>query len=473
MLFNSFGFLVFLPVVFLAYWYLFNRDIRLRNLFLLAASYAFYGWWDWRFLGLIIVSSATDFLIGLKLDTAMGAGKRKRWLALSIALNLGLLGCFKYFNFFLDGFSDLLSSLGMHADVPTLQIMLPVGISFYTFQTLSYSIDIYREQVKPTRDPVAFFAFVAFFPQLVAGPIERARSLLPQFQVLHRFDPVAAKDGLRQMLWGFFKKLVIADNCAPLVDAIFESDPATTPGITLFFGAFFFAFQIYGDFSGYSDIAIGTARLFGIRLSQNFAYPYFARNVSEFWRRWHISLSTWFRDYVYLPLGGWRGKAGRARNILVTFAVSGLWHGANWTFINWGMVHGLYHLPKVYSDASVKKTKPTLRDLPSMSVTFLLITLAWVLFRASSLTEAMDHLTHIASNFLLHPGSLLLHIMRPEMMLIVAMLLVEWRSRTDPHGLSRMPMSLGLRWGIYLLVTLTILLNMDLSTRHEFIYFRF
>lgn len=473
MLFNSFGFLVFLPVVFLGYWYLFNRDLRWRNLYLLAASYAFYGWWDWRFLGLIILSSATDFLIGLKLDDERRGNIRKRWLLLSILLNLGLLGCFKYFNFFVEGFTDLLASFGMQAHAPTLQIILPVGISFYTFQTLSYTIDIYRDQIKSTRDPLAFFAFVAFFPQLVAGPIERARSLLPQFQVLHRFNAPAATDGLRQMLWGFFKKLVIADNCAPLVDAIFEKDPATTPGVTLFFGAVFFAFQIYGDFSGYSDIAIGTARLFGFRLSQNFAYPYFARSVSEFWRRWHISLSTWFRDYVYLPLGGWRGRVGRARNILITFAVSGLWHGANWTFIGWGMLHGLYHLPKVYSDASVKRTPPVWRELPAMLGTFLLITLAWVLFRATSLPNAADHLLHIVSNALLHPGALSLHVWRPEMMFIVIMLAAEWRSRSEPHALSRLPRDLALRWLIYLLVTLLILLNMDLRTRHEFIYFRF
>jgi len=473
MLFNSFAFLVFLPVVFAAYWWLFNRNTSARNLFLLAASYAFYGWWDWRFLGLIVASSLADYLIGRGLGTTDRPGSRKALVGLSLLINLGLLGFFKYFNFFLDGFADLVQALGMRPHLPTLRILLPVGISFYTFQTLSYAIDVYRRQLEPTRDALSFFAFVAFFPQLVAGPIERARDLLPQFQRLHRFDTAAARDGLRQVLWGFFKKVAIADTCAPLVEAVFDGDPSSTPGITLFFGAFFFAFQIYGDFSGYSDIAIGTARLFGFSLSRNFAYPYFARSINEFWRRWHISLSTWFRDYVYVPLGGWRTRGGRARNIMVTFAVSGLWHGANWTFVGWGLVHGLYHLPVVFGNAQPRRDDATWRDLPRIARTFLLVTLAWVFFRADTLDGALAYLWSVGRNMALHPGALLLHAWRPEMLLIAILLGAEWRARRDAHALEHLPFGTFARWAVYLLITLTILINLNLRTPHEFIYFRF
>ena len=284
MLFPSFAFLVFLPLVYLLYWYVFNRGLRLQNTFVLFASYVFYGWWDWRFLGLLFFSSFTDFLLALAIDRSPTQRRKKTWVVVSLVVNLGVLGLFKYFNFFRDGLVDLMLGMGMQPDLPTLQLLLPVGISFYTFQSLSYTIDIYRGQIKATRDPLEFLAFVSFFPQLVAGPIERARDLLPQFQVPRHFDRQKATDGLRQMLWGFFKKLVIADGCAPVVDEIFSGDLETTAGATLFFGAFFFAFQIYGDFSGYSDIAIGCARLFGFELSRNFAYPYFSRSISEFWR---------------------------------------------------------------------------------------------------------------------------------------------------------------------------------------------
>ena len=473
MLFNSFAFGIFLPVVFLAYWAYFAKEHRRRNLFLLVASYVFYGWWDWRFLGLIVASSLTDFAIGSAMARSSLPQQRRALLALSLLVNLGILGFFKYANFFIGGMADLLQALGFHPHMPTLRIILPVGISFYTFQTLSYTIDIYRGQVKPTRDLIAFLAFVGFFPQLVAGPIERARTFLPQFERLHAFDPTAARDGLRQMLWGFFKKVAVADTCAPLVDAIFNGDIAHTPGITLFFGAFFFAFQIYGDFSGYSDIAIGTARLFGFQLSRNFAYPYFARDISEFWRRWHISLSTWFRDYVYVPLGGWRSRVGRARNILLTFAVSGLWHGANWTFITWGALHGLYHLPMVAANDRAQRGEASWRDLHRIAFTFLLVTLAWVFFRAASVKDSIGFLRHMVANSAMTPGVLLLHVLRPEMVMILVLLLAEWRARHLQHALERMPCSIIVRWTIYLALTLAVLANIDLHRPHEFIYFRF
>ncbi len=473
MLFNSFAFLLFLPVVYVAYWGLARVPVRAQNAFVLLASYLFYGWWDWRFLGLLFVSSFADFSIGLAMGRSIGAFQRNAFLFLSIAINLGLLGFFKYFDFFIDGFGDLLSLFGLQANLPTLRVILPVGISFYTFQTLSYTIDIYRGQVKPARDPIAFFAFVSFFPQLVAGPIERARDLLPQFHVQRVFDTVAARDGLRQILWGLFKKVAIADTCAPVANTIFGLDPSQASGITLFFGAFFFAFQIYGDFSGYSDIAIGTARLFGFELSRNFAYPYFARSISEFWRRWHISLSTWFRDYVYIPLGGWRDRMGRTRNILITFAVSGLWHGANWTFLGWGLLHGLYHLPAVYTDSRASKQTATLRDLPAIARTFLLVTLTWIFFRASTLHDAVEYVWYMMANATMHPGALLLYFWRGEMLLITVMLWAEWRNREHAHALEHLSLQPLARWSIYFVLVMTILLNLDLRNVHEFIYFRF
>lgn len=472
MLFPSFAFLVFLPVVYLAYWYVFNRSLRLQNAFLLVASYVFYGWWDWRFLGLLFASSLGDVLIGLAIDKAQGPA-RKRWLMVSLLVNLGLLCTFKYFNFFMDGLHDLLLAFGMRPHLPTLRLLLPVGISFYTFQSLSYTIDIYRGRMHATRDPLAFFAFVSFFPQLVAGPIERAVNLLPQFQVPRRFDMERARDGLRLMLWGFFKKIVIADTCAPLVNEVFAGDVSVTPGITLFFGALLFAFQIYGDFSGYSDIAIGCARLFGFNLSQNFAYPYFSRSISEFWRRWHISLSAWFRDYVYLPLGGWRDKVGRLRNIMITFTVSGLWHGANWTFVTWGALHGAYYIPEIVGDGKARRDDASLRDLPAMLLTFLLVVVAWVFFRSSSVHTAAAYLWYMLTNMLTSPGALLLWLKRSQLWWILFVLIIEWIGRRQQHGLERLPRSNALRWAVYLFLALVILLHIDMHTAHEFIYFQF
>ena len=472
MLFPSFAFLVFLPLVYLLYWYVFNRGLRLQNTFVLFASYVFYGWWDWRFLGLLFFSSFTDFLLALAIDRSPTQRRKKTWVVVSLVVNLGVLGLFKYFNFFRDGLADLMLGMGMQPDLPTLQLLLPVGISFYTFQSLSYTIDIYRGQIKATRDPLEFLAFVSFFPQLVAGPIERARDLLPQFQVPRHFDRQKATDGLRQMLWGFFKKLVIADGCAPVVDEIFSGDLETTAGATLFFGAFFFAFQIYGDFSGYSDIAIGCARLFGFELSRNFAYPYFSRSISEFWRRWHISLSTWFRDYVYMPLGGWRTKWGRLRNILITFSVSGFWHGANWTFINWGLLHGVYYVPEVLADGKARRDRATLRDLPAILVTFLLVVLAWIFFRATTMGKAVDHLRYMVINAFQHPGIALVWMWHPVSSFIALLVIVEWFARDRNHPLERLPTNSYLRWAIYIALALAMLVRMDMHT-HEFIYFQF
>ncbi len=338
MLFNSIDFAIFLPIVFALYWGLQNVSFKLQKWVILLASYFFYGSWDWRFLTLIIFSTLVDFSVGRRLENEEKQIVRKLLLWLSILINLGLLGFFKYYNFFVESFASAFTLFGQNIDANRLNIVLPVGISFYTFQTLSYTIDVYRKDIKPCHDLLSFSSYVAFFPQLVAGPIERATRLLPQFYTPKIFNYTEAVDGMRQILWGLFKKVVIADNCARMANYVFENYGMYT-GWTLLAGAVFFAIQIYGDFSGYSDIAIGTSRLFGFRLMKNFAFPYFSRDIAEFWRRWHISLSTWFRDYLYVPLGGSRGgKWTTVRNVFIIFLVSGFWHGANWTFSRLGWI---------------------------------------------------------------------------------------------------------------------------------------
>ncbi|MCK5760566.1 MAG: MBOAT family protein, partial [Candidatus Delongbacteria bacterium] len=386
MLFNSIEFAIFLPIVFILYWFVFKKNLKAQNFFILTASYIFYGWWDWRFLSLIFFSSIVDYIVGIKLGKTEKPGLRKILLLTSISVNLGFLGFFKYFNFFSESFADAFTLFGTSIEPSRLNIILPVGISFYTFQTLSYSIDVYRKKLEPTNDIVAFFAFVSFFPQLVAGPIERATHLLPQFYKKRKFDYFRAVDGSRQILWGLFKKIVVADNCAVYANDIFKNYEQYSGG-TLLLGGVFFAFQIYGDFSGYSDIAIGTGRLFGFSLMRNFAFPYFSRDIAEFWRRWHISLSTWFRDYVYIPLGGSKGSSLlKVRNIFIIFLVSGFWHGANWTFLAWGFLNALYFIPlmllnknRINTDnAAQGKIFPSIKETFQILVTFLLTSFAWI-----------------------------------------------------------------------------------------------
>lgn len=473
MLFNSFDFFVFLPVVWLSYWLL-AAHLRPQNLLLLIASYVFYGWWDWRFLFLIALSSVVDFSIGLAMPRATPSARRSL-LAASLTVNLGLLGSFKYFNFFAENTARVFGQLGLEASWTTLHIVLPVGISFYTFQTLSYTIDVYRGRIEPTRDAIAFLAYVSFFPQLVAGPIERATSLLPQFLQTRKLDDEQAIDGMRQMLWGFFKKVVVADRCGVLADEIFGGY-ADASSATLALGAFFFAMQIYGDFSGYSDIAIGTGRLFGFRLMRNFAYPYFSRDISEFWRRWHISLSTWFRDYVYIPLGGSRVGTGRAvRNIFIVFLVSGFWHGANWTFLAWGGLNAIYFVPMflrgtnrdnldvVAADAAV----PSLRELAGIFGTFSLTLVAWVFFRAPSVAVAIDYLGEIGTGPFLWP----LRISGTAMVSVAVMIAVEWVQRSREHGLELSHVSRSIRYLCYLVVITAVV--QSVGAQREFIYFQF
>ena len=477
MLFNSLTFAIFLPLVFTVYWLLQKSSLRLQNALMLVASYVFYGWWDWRFLSLIFVSSAVDYWVGLHLDRSEEKRKRRALLGISLLMNLGALGFFKYSNFFIGSMTELLTSLGIQANPWSLKVILPVGISFYTFQTLSYTLDIYKRELKPTRDILAFFAFVSFFPQLVAGPIERASALLPQFLKRREFSFLQARDGSRQMLWGFAKKLIVADNLAPLVEDIF-SNHAQYDSLTLLIGVFFFALQIYCDFSGYSDIAIGTARLFGFKLMRNFAYPYFSRDIGEFWRRWHISLSTWFRDYVYIPLGGNKfGKARQAINSLITFTVSGLWHGANWTFVFWGFLNGLYLLPQSLKRNRVKRTRivaegallPTLSEAALMGITFLLTLLAWVFFRSESISSSFAYIGGIFCAP--YAGCEVQQYLRP-LCYGFALLTCEWFRREHQHPLEELKVAKWLRWMIYLIL-IQLIIQYGSFGEQEFIYFQF
>jgi D-alanyl-lipoteichoic acid acyltransferase DltB (MBOAT superfamily) len=478
MLFNSIEFAIFLPIVFVLYWFVTQRNLKLQNALILVASYIFYGWWDWRFLSLIAFSSIVDYLVGRQLLKQDNTRKRKLLLFTSLFVNIGFLGVFKYFNFFAESFADAFTLLGKPIEVSRLNIILPVGISFYTFQTLSYSIDVYKRKIQPTKDILAFFAFVSFFPQLVAGPIERASNLLPQFYRKREFDYSQAADGMRQILWGLFKKIVVADNCAVFVNDIFANSESYS-GATLLLGAVFFAFQIYGDFSGYSDIAIGTARLFGMHLMRNFAFPYFSRDIAEFWRRWHISLSSWFRDYVYIPLGGSRGGTWmKIRNTFIIFVVSGFWHGANWTFLAWGFLNACYFLPlmlakknRINTDTVAEnRLLPSFRELFSMLLTFALTLIAWIFFRAESMTHAFEIIAEIFS-----PGIFTMpqFLFGKEILLIGLLVLVEWLQRNKQHALQFEGIKIHrvFRWGIYQAILIAILFWS--TGKQEFIYFQF
>src|SRR5680860_1276865 len=466
MLFNSLDFAIFIPIVFLLYWFVFQKNLRIQNFLIVVASYFFYGWWDWRFLALIAFSTLVDYSVGWALANEHRHTRRIVLLWISIIVNLGFLGFFKYYNFFLDNFVSAFSFFGKEINANSLNIILPVGISFYTFQTLSYTIDVYRKKLEPTKDLIAFSAFVSFFPQLVAGPIERATHLLPQFYKKRTCDYGKAVDGMRQILWGLFKKIVIADNCAEYANEIFNNS-ADYSGSTLFLGALFFTFQIYCDFSGYSDIAIGTSRLFGFDLMKNFAFPYFSRDMAEFWRRWHISLSTWFRDYLYIPLGGSRGGMWmKIRNTFIIFLVSGFWHGANWTFIVWGGLNALYFLPLLLlgknrenlENVAQGKLLPSPKEVLQMGSTFLLTVLAWVFFRADNVGHAMRYLKDIFTTSLFSVPEVLPKIV---LVLVVIFIIVEWVQREKNHGLElygshRFTGKRLFRWILYIAIIVAI-----------------
>ncbi len=482
MLFNSLDFAIFLPIVFILYWFVISKNLKFQNLLIVIASYVFYGWWDWRFLSLIMFSTLVDYTVGRRLRNEENQKKRQMLLWTSIFVNLGFLGFFKYFNFFLDNFVEAFSFLGHPINPQGLNIILPVGISFYTFQTLSYTIDVYRRKLEPTRNFIAFAAFVSFFPQLVAGPIERATNLLPQFYKKRTFDYNKAVDGLRQILWGMFKKVVIADNAAEYANLIFNNSDDYS-GSTLVLGALFFAFQIYGDFSGYSDIAIGTSRLFGFNLMKNFAFPYFSRDIAEFWRRWHISLSTWFRDYLYIPLGGSKGsKWNQIRNVFIIFIVSGFWHGANWTFIIWGALNAIYFLPLLLLKRNRQnlevvaqgKYLPSIKEFLNMAATFGLTLLAWVFFRADSVGHAMRYLSEIFSTsvFTIPKFEGVQDILSISLV-ILFFIIVEWNGREEEHAIANIGSrwKRPFRWAFY--YALLLLLFYLRGAQQEFIYFQF
>ncbi len=485
MLFNSIAFAIFLPLVFIAYWFLLNKNLRLQNIFIVVVSYIFYGWWDWRFLVLIAFTSATTFLSGALIEKYRNkSNNTSKYIVISnIILNLIILCIFKYFNFFSENLSRLFEIFGFELDWITLRILLPVGISFYTFQALSYTIDVYKKKISPTHDLISFFAFVSFFPQLVAGPIERATNLLPQFYRKRTFNYDNAVSGTRQILWGLFKKIVVADNCAVIANSVFANYQGANAS-TLLLGASMFAFQIYGDFSGYSDIAIGTSRLFGFNLMKNFSFPYFSRSIAEFWRRWHISLTTWFRDYVYIPLGGSKGnKWSSFRNTLIVFLLSGFWHGANWTFIVWGLYHALLFTPllllgknRKYTGKIVAENQilPSIKEFIQMSVTFVLVLIGWIIFRSDSILDAFSYISGLFSASLFS---------KPDVYNtlnfifgcfgILIMLTFEWVHRSKEFGLDFYKTKLGksVRIGIYLFLSLVILYYG--GEGQTFIYFQF
>jgi len=483
MLFNSTGFAIFLPVVFILYWMTTSKNLKLQNALLFVSSYFFYACWDWRFLFLLMFSTLVDYFTGIQMSVATNQKTKRTWLYLSLVINLGFLGFFKYYNFFAESFADFISFFGLHANFFTLKIILPVGISFYTFHGLSYVFDIYRNKINVERNFIDYAVFVSFFPLLVAGPIERATHLLPQIKRERSFDYSKAADGMRQILWGLFKKVVIADNCAEYANLIFGNSTGFS-GSTLAIGAVFFTVQIYGDFSGYSDIAIGTAKLFGIDLLRNFAYPYFSRDIAEFWRRWHISLTTWFRDYLYIPLGGSRGKTWmKIRNTFIIFVISGFWHGANWTFIVWGALNAIYFLPLLLTQknrnhietVAAGKILPNLKDFFKILITFALTVFAWIFFRAENLSHAINYISTLFSYSLFVVPEF------PEMGkamvtigLTIGFFCVEWLGREQQYAIAHwgIKWKRPFRWLAY--SVLLFLIGMYMQTKGTpFIYFQF
>jgi alginate O-acetyltransferase complex protein AlgI len=482
MLFNSLNFALFLPIVFFLYWFATKGNFRLQNILLLVASYYFYACWDYRFLFLLVFSTLLDYYTGIKIFEAQNRHRKLFWMWLSVGINLGFLGIFKYYNFFTTSFAGLLSTMGIQTNSTSIDLILPVGISFYTFHGLSYILDLYYNRINPERDFINYSVFVSFFPLLVAGPIERATHLLPQIIKKREINYAQFVDGLRQILWGLFKKIVIADNCAEYANTIFNNSQDYN-GSTLAMGALFFTFQIYCDFSGYSDIALGTARLFGIELLRNFAYPYFSRDIAEFWRRWHISLSSWFKDYLYIPLGGSQGGTWmRVRNTFIIFIVSGFWHGANWTFIAWGFLNALYIMPLILSKTNRThlgivaqgKKWPTLREFFSILLTFTLTVLAWIFFRAENLTHAISIISKIFSASLFQiPYFLRITFCLPTIILTALFVILEWTGREQHYAIAKLfnTKPAYYRWGFYYLLILVIMIFA--GTEQQFIYFQF
>lgn len=477
MLFNSVEFFLFFPIVFIIYWLLLGKKLKAQNVFLLISSYFFYSFWDYRFLALLLFSTLLDFFSAQKIASSTSNAIKERWLWFSIILNLGFLGFFKYYNFFIESFADFLFKFGFEPNIWTLKIILPVGISFYTFHGLSYIIDVYKERIKPEKSFIDYGLFVSFFPLLVAGPIERATHLLPQIKKERFFNYSRSVDGLKQILWGLFKKVVVADNCAKYVNIIFNQSEEFS-GSTLVLGAVFFTFQIYCDFSGYSDIALGTARILGFDLLKNFSFPYFSRDIAEFWRKWHISLSSWFRDYIYIPLGGSRvSKLKQVRNVFVIFLLSGFWHGANWTFLAWGFLHALYFLPLLLLgknrnnlDNSIKKKVPGFKEIMQILITFSLVAFAWIFFRAENLSHAFDYISEIFSSSLF---SIPKYLPKRVFLFILVLMMIEWIGRNNNYALEKF----GINWPkpirILFYYGLLFMIFYFSGDDQQFIYFQF
>lgn len=477
MFFNSVSFALFLPIVFLLYWLVFNKNKTTQNAVLIVASYYFYSCWDWRFLFLLVFSTLLDYFSAIMMENSTTNKKRKFWLWLTIGINLGFLGVFKYYDFFAQSFTDLLTGFGIQTNPVLLKLILPVGISFYTFHGLSYVIDIYYKRITAERNFIDYSLFVSYFPLLVAGPIERATHLLPQVKIKRHFNFEKAKEGMYQIIWGLVKKVVIADSCATYANAIFDNYESMN-SMSLILGAIYFAFQIYGDFSGYSDIALGTSKLFGIDLLKNFNYPYFSRDIAEFWRRWHISLSSWFRDYLYIPLGGSQGGMWmKVRNTFVIFLVSGFWHGANWTFIIWGLLNAIYFLPLLLQNKNrsnmgeieMNWNISSVKTILNILVTFALTTVAWIFFRAKSISEAMGYIQKMITDC--HFDSQYLSNQRYNfelLLLVIVFVLVEWLNRLKVEPLSGKASWIKVTIAIMALLALGVY-----SDYKEFIYFQF
>lgn len=474
MLFNSIEFIVFLLFSFIIYWKL-AKNLKIQNIFLLIISYIFYGWWDWRFLALIFASTVVDFLCGNFIQQSVKPKLRKVTLYISLAFNIGLLFTFKYFNFFIESFTEILNSLGLQSNNYSLNLILPVGISFYTFQTLSYTIDVYNKKLKATKSFIQFACFVSFFPQLVAGPIERAKHLLPQFSVKRKFSYEQAVLGSRQIIWGFLKKMVIADNISMIVDEVYLNYNDMSFAM-IAYGLFLFSIQIYCDFSGYSDIAIGTSKLFGFNLMQNFKFPYFASSISEFWRRWHISLTTWFRDYIYFPLGGSKnGLYQTIKNTILVFLISGIWHGANWTFIIWGSINALLFIPSIIFPLKIISSK-FMKSITSIW-TFILVTFTWIFFRSENIDKATSLIQKLFNE--IHRFGLIKLYNKiywdwsfTTLTIVILFMFTEWIGRKNNFALEKMFTNKWLRWFTYSIIISVIFLFAE-TKKDSFIYFQF
>lgn len=477
MFFNSLHFAIFLPIVFLLYWFVANKSKTAQNSILILASYYFYSCWDWRFLNLLLFSTLLVYFAALKIENSSGEIFRKFWLWLTTITSLGFLAIFKYYDFFANSFAGLATGFGWHLDPILLKLILPVGISFYTFHGLSYIIDIYYKRIKAEQNVIDFALFVSYFPLLVAGPIERATHLLPQLKIKRAFHFEKAKEGIYQIIWGLVKKVVIADTCSMYANAIFDNYTSMN-SLSLILGAVYFAFQIYGDFSGYSDIALGTSKLFGIDLLKNFDFPYFSRDIAEFWRKWHISLSSWFRDYVYIPLGGSKGsKLFQIRNVFVIFLLSGFWHGANWTYVIWGFINALYFIPllvlkrnRTNMDAfKITFNWSSARIILNILITFTITCLAWIFFRAKTIQDSISYIKRMGTD--LHFSAQYFTIERYNYEIIVMILLfvmVEWNNRYKIEPLSGKYSWLKVGLSIMAIMALGIFTDYK-----NFIYFQF